>query len=248
MSVVAPMQPKGNPNIPIKIALFEHFREVGFVTPHEKSDCPHDSNRTAVLECRDPSYVWAEAEEARRKHGAEPVPYPFFGGLMRLSPHCPVPYQFYRDEIIPRLYAGQHWSDAQIYRQELACREEKLQALVTGCVIQRHTLLKGGGHAPGCGWARLLNLHLCQQFWLMVDGRNSIKDRSKRGEKSWVENGEFQVYPTVKWHGDDVTDEPETMVISCKHRYLDMYPIQQIMCMSDRELLEQLDPDRLNGI
>lgn len=240
MAMEATVSQREGPCLPHKLALFEHFCEVGLVKTHAKSDCAHDSNRTAVVECRDPAYVWAEAEEAREKHGAEPVPYPFFGGLMRLSPHCPVPTQFYRQEILPKLYPGQDWTDNQIFVRELECREEKLQAIVTGCIIQRHTLLKGGGHAPGCGWAKLLGLHLGQQFWLMVDARNMVKQRAAAG--AWAVGEEFQVYPTVKWH---YAEASETIVIDHKHPYFNTYPIQQIMCMSDRELLEHLDPKRL---
>lgn len=217
----------------LRLHVYRYLREVGFLA--ELTLASEGNENVGKIACRDDRSFMTEAawiEELHRQHGGKlaVMPLPMFGGAMRFSPYCPeMP-----DEVVG------FKSAPNVFHCEIV-----VEAIRYGIRFRSNHLIKAGGHGLFCGWASALGLGLFQHTRLTIDGRNVLKNRSRR--EHWVKNGEFEVFAAhhmdCRFNGEA---KPRTYRLDHRHPLITKYPMELTMgTLDDRRFLEIEAPQLL---
>jgi hypothetical protein len=180
----------------------------------------HSAN-VAVNNCSDNRTIFNKIKHIKRELQLDndPVPVNCFGGIIRLSPHCP----------------GYRKADARFMLDEFYT---SIRALGVG-------IFYGGAHGDLCGWCNEQGITIAQRQWLSCDAKR-VMLRAAENEQ-WVSDGKIKV--CITWHrrfNQDGAEHQRTRVIGCRHPLFTEITMRQIMHMSDREVIEDIAPDLLD--
>lgn len=233
MDAIAKLNSKDPETRKLRLLVYRYLREVKYFD--ELTLASEGNENVGKIACRDDRSFMTEAawiEELHRKNDRKlaVMPLPMFGGAMRFSPFCPeMP-----DELVG------FKSAPNVFHCEIV-----IEAIRFGIRFRSNHLIKAGGHGLFCGWATALGLGLFQHTRLTIDGRNVIKDRSRR--EHWTKDNEFEVFAAqhmdCRFNGEK---EQRTYRINHHHPLVAKYPMELTMGnLDDRRFLEVEAPHLL---
>lgn len=169
-----------------------------------------------VNDCNDDRIFHNKNQQIERALGCRTLPLPFFGGIIRLSPHCP----------------GYKTADARFILGELLMAVKKRGVRI----------FFAGAHGEECGWCAAEGIEVAQRHWLARDAKRVILATAEK-ERWTLPSDSISVCTT--WHRrytDNGHEHQRTRVISCAHPIFDQISVKQAMRLTDRQFIERTAP------
>lgn len=207
----------------ISRALAEHGVYTQLRRP--KGDC----RVVGINDCNDDRTYWNKLRKIEQTLNAGltderdkcvPLPIPFFGGLIGISPFCP----------------GYTRNDASAFLKQLRFAVENRGVRI----------IFGGAHGEECGFCNVMGITVAQRQWLSRDAKMVIM-RTAEVQQWTVSNDPIQ--SCVTWHRryeKDGHEHQKTRVIGVRHPLFDQLPIKHVMRLTDRLFLERITPHLLD--
>lgn len=98
-------------------------------------------------------------------------------------------------------------------------------------------------HGEECGLCRARGITVAQRIWLSVDARQHLKAAL---QPVYRNIGIYVTYHRRYVKGD--TEYQKTRVVDHSHKIFNNLPIERVMHLSDREMVEMLAPDLLERV
>ncbi len=184
---------------------------------------PCNSGGVIDVMCPDPGCFWQATEYIRSTHQEPMMPLTILGGAMRMSEHCPRPYN-------------------------LPIWQVKIQEFRTALRLVNAHKARFDAHGEQCRWAAEQRLGIIHRIWLNVDARFRAKRTAIR--KQWFKDQELQIFCTFhrKFADDEGQEKHLTYLTEHKHDLLQRWPIHRVMSMTDRDFVQVMDPNMLEHI
>lgn len=197
----------------IALALSELRVFSKLVPPVEKTEV------IAVNDCNDDRTFHNKNEEITKKTGYTVLPIPFFGSFIRMARLCPG------------------------YTE--AATNFMLGEFKTGVVKRHANVICAGAHGEECAWCAENNVTVAQRIWLSRDAKYVLKAAACPDDPAqwWIPGQELRVFVTFhrKYQKHGVWHQ-RTRVIDCKNEVFSRLTTEQVMTMTDEQVLEVIAP------